>query len=55
MLKSLAPKVVLSGDSGTFKRWGLVGGLQVIGGVPLKGTVTARPSPYFLFAPWLVR
>jgi hypothetical protein len=29
--------MVLSGGSGTFKRWSLVGGIEVTGGVALRG------------------
>jgi hypothetical protein len=36
--------VILGGD-GTFKRWGLVEGLQVIGGVFLEETVEPEPFP----------
>jgi hypothetical protein len=36
--KGLVPWVALLGGDGAFKRWGVVGGLQVVGGV-LEGTV----------------
>jgi hypothetical protein len=44
--KGLFPRVLLLGDGRTFKRWSLMGGLQVIGTMPLKKRWD--PSP-FLF------
>jgi hypothetical protein len=38
-LEVLFPRVVLLGDSGTFKWWSLMRGRLVIGGLSLKGTV----------------
>lgn len=53
MCESLVPSLVLMGYR-TFKRCGPVGGLQAIGGVPLKGTVEPWTSllPFFHFLPW---
>jgi hypothetical protein len=45
LLKGLVSNIVLLGGGGTFKRWGLAGGLQITGCVPLKGTV--GPQPFF--------
>jgi hypothetical protein len=41
--------MVLWGGGGSFKRWGLVGGLQVIGGKLLKELVGLQPLSPFLF------
>jgi hypothetical protein len=53
VLKSWSPRCITIGGSGIFKRWGLVGSLQVIGGVPLKGDCWVPVSFSFsLFASW---
>jgi hypothetical protein len=43
-VKGLVPMVVLQGGSGTFKRWGLLGGPEVI-----RGTLA---PPLLSFASW---
>jgi hypothetical protein len=47
--KGLVISVALLGPigGGKSKRWGLVGGAQVIGGVPLKGIFGTPVSPSF--------
>jgi hypothetical protein len=44
--KCLYQPMVLLGDGGTFRKWGLVEGRKVVGGVPLREYW--NPSP-FLF------
>jgi hypothetical protein len=39
-VEDLVPREALLGGGRVFKRWGLVGGLSVIGGMPLKGIVS---------------
>jgi hypothetical protein len=48
-VKGLFPRVALLGDSGTFRRWGIMNGPEVMGGVPLKRTVGSGPSFLFCF------
>lgn len=40
-----SPSVVLFGGSGTSKRWNLMGGSQVIGDMPLEGSVEPHLPP----------
>jgi hypothetical protein len=47
--KAVCEPLKLLGVSGNLKRWSLLGGLQVIGGMPLKDRGTPVPSS-FLFA-----
>lgn len=42
--------VVAIGRGGTFKRWDLVGGLQVLGGLLLKGMVGLQLLPLLFFS-----
>jgi hypothetical protein len=38
-VEGMVPRVVLLGGGGAFRRLGLMGGSEIIGGVPLKGIV----------------
>jgi hypothetical protein len=61
-VRGLIPAMTLLRGDRTFKRWGLVGGLQVIGDVSLKGTVGTQLFRlllslslfYFLTMRWVV-
>jgi hypothetical protein len=49
MVHGLVPTVVLLGGGKTFRKWGLVGGPQVLGDVPLEDCETTLSSS-FLFS-----
>jgi hypothetical protein len=53
-VKLLFLRVALLEGGGYFQRWGLMGGLQVIGGVPLKGIMgpwSFLPLSFIAFQP----
>jgi hypothetical protein len=50
VLKGLVPNMALLRGSGNFKRWGIVGGVLVIGALEGDCGTPAPPSPFlFLF------
>jgi hypothetical protein len=49
--KGLLPSVALFGGSGTFRRWGLIEGPQVIGGMPPKWILGPLPLSLLLLIP----